>query len=273
LESAFEDFVFQHKVRLIETMGTRHVQTNEVLRCGYLNVAFRWVAQLVPGTPLSLIEIGSSAGINLCFDRFGYDYGSWRIPEESGVTLHAEPRGPFTAPDDGAPLPIRDRIGIDFNPIEPDDEESVRWLLALIWPEHHERRKRLLDALEVRRHTSVRSLRGDGASDVGRAIESIADECVPIVFQTHTMNQFDADALLSLQEQLEHAGSRRVVYFLSRHADLTLRRFDQGGVTERLTLGRTDGHGAWFEWLAPPAHEANRTMRYVDVRREDPYLP
>src|SRR3954454_4209218 len=60
-------------------------QTNEVSRAGVLLgglliVAARW------GLPLSLIEIGASAGLNLNFNRFYYDLGTrrtWGDPQSS----------------------------------------------------------------------------------------------------------------------------------------------------------------------------------------------
>jgi hypothetical protein len=59
--------------RFIETPP----QTNEVRRAaivlgGLLLIAARW------NLPLSLIEIGASAGLNLNFDRFSYDLGGGR---------------------------------------------------------------------------------------------------------------------------------------------------------------------------------------------------
>ena len=50
----------------------RRTQTNEVARCGCLLPAFAAVAD---GRPLALIEIGASAGLNLRWDHYAYDYG------------------------------------------------------------------------------------------------------------------------------------------------------------------------------------------------------
>lgn len=56
-------------------------QTNEIARSGMLLPGFLTIAHET-GLPLSLHEIGSSAGLNLLFDRFFYRYGDteWGDP-------------------------------------------------------------------------------------------------------------------------------------------------------------------------------------------------
>ena len=51
-------------------------QTNEVARSamllgGFLTVAHAW------RLPLAVLEIGASAGLNLLFDRYRYEFGEW----------------------------------------------------------------------------------------------------------------------------------------------------------------------------------------------------
>ena len=52
------------------------VQTNEVRRSALLLPAFFLVSREAQGRPLYLLEIGTAAGLNLLWDRYGYDYGN-----------------------------------------------------------------------------------------------------------------------------------------------------------------------------------------------------
>ena len=57
-----------------ELVATRTTQTNEVGRCLALVPALAEVARATGG-PLSLLEVGCSAGLNLRFDRYRLGYG------------------------------------------------------------------------------------------------------------------------------------------------------------------------------------------------------
>lgn len=74
------------------------VQTNEVGRAAPLSAAMNHVA-LATGLPLRLLEVGSSAGLNLSLDRYFVEGGtrSWG-PRDSPSRLtgqfeSGEPRG------------------------------------------------------------------------------------------------------------------------------------------------------------------------------------
>ena len=58
--------------------ATHNTQTNEVGRCGFLLPMFGLVAARAR-RPLAMIEAGASAGLNLLFDRYGYEYGAGRF--------------------------------------------------------------------------------------------------------------------------------------------------------------------------------------------------
>ena len=92
-------------------------QTNEVgrsaaLLAGWLEVAAR------THLPLSLYEIGSSAGLNLIADRYRYRFGSADWGDPAGRTA-AEPRMDRTAHLlSVAPLTIASRRGCDRSPVD-----------------------------------------------------------------------------------------------------------------------------------------------------------
>src|SRR5262245_12306919 len=92
---------WQAFLRLVETRADvlrpaldRHVQTNEVRRCMALLAGFLTVAATHP-LPLRILEIGSSAGLNLCWDRYRYAVTS---PADTRAAQHVwgDPASPVT---------------------------------------------------------------------------------------------------------------------------------------------------------------------------------
>ncbi len=242
-------FVLDRADAIRQIVTTRLVQTNETRRCGYLLPAFSHVGTLADGRPLALIEIGCSAGLNLCFDHYAYDYGDGQRRGDAGsqLLLDIEVR-------DGQPadLPIRptvvaQRVGLDLNPIRADDADQVDWLRALIWPEHHDRRALFERALSIARHVPLDLRRGDAADLIEEALDAAPADACPCVFQTHALNQFPQDAVERLTQAFERQRRRRDFFFLSRHNRLELEHHRPGGVN-RWALAECDGHGRWLAW-------------------------
>src|SRR2546422_9080808 len=73
--SYFRSFVLEHRDKIRKIIGMRRVQTNEAARCAVLLPGFELLTRQASGRPLSLIEIGSSAGLTLIWDRYQYSYG------------------------------------------------------------------------------------------------------------------------------------------------------------------------------------------------------
>jgi hypothetical protein len=105
--------------------------------------------------PLRLREIGASAGLNLRFDRFGYDGGDWRW---------GDPRSPLVLRNriaSGHPaslnahFEIADRRGCDLHPLDATREEDRMRLTSFVWPDQHDRLERLRGALAVARALPV----------------------------------------------------------------------------------------------------------------------
>lgn len=130
-------------------------QTNEVGRSGVLFGGFMAVARRT-GLPLSLREIGSSAGLNLNWHHYGYapsgidlEWGDVDGP----VVLRPDWQGP---PPSIVDIQISDAVGCDLNPADlsalgaevPERDEANR-LLAYIWPDQKERLERMRGALVI----------------------------------------------------------------------------------------------------------------------------
>ncbi|MFP3948740.1 MAG: DUF2332 family protein [Longimicrobiales bacterium] len=131
----------------------RHVQTNEASRA----VAWMWPAHIIHGTdperPLHLFDVGASAGLNLVADALPR---IWTRSVRQGEPDRDEEGGEGAALSID-PLPeIASRRGFDLRPLDPDDEESARWLRACIWPGQESRLRRLDRAIEAWRTTEPR---------------------------------------------------------------------------------------------------------------------
>src|SRR5262249_60879091 len=78
----------QSRAELTQLILTRRPQTNEPARCAVLLPALAQLPQ-----PLALIEAGASAGLNLLFDRYSYDYAGHRLAAPHPAAP-VPPRGP-----------------------------------------------------------------------------------------------------------------------------------------------------------------------------------
>jgi hypothetical protein len=156
----FKDFCALHRAELLELISTRSTQTNEVGRSTALLPALNHIgATYEGGQPLGLLDVGTSAGLNLYFDRYGYTYRQRSDgavvtagDPSSGVQLDCTVRSQL---DDLPPLDLpslADRAGLDRAPIDPRHDAGARWLLACLWPDHLSRFDRLRAALEIARH-------------------------------------------------------------------------------------------------------------------------
>lgn len=257
---AFRDFCLRHAERIAALLETRMTQTNVVLRCACLLPAFSMINQRT-GQPLALLEVGPSAGLNLNWDRYRYRYRDsdgdpvldWG-PETSPVVLESVLRGrarPRLAPQ----IPVAGRTGVDLNPIALDDTDAVRWLQALIWPEHEQRHAQLRAAIDIARQHPPELVQGDALTTLPGLLQAAPGNASLVVFATHVLYQFPREAQVALFKLLAATATDlgRELHFLSmestREADsqLTLHRY-RPGVREREDLARVNPHGYWLRW-------------------------
>ena len=128
------------KQRLAGLLGTRSTQTNEVGRCATILPLLGLVADEVG--PLALVDVGSSGGLTLLFDRYEcrYEPGG-TVGGPSPVVLECGTRGDVPVPE-RYPV-VGARIGLDRSPIDLTDPDASRWLEACVWPDQADRFHRL----------------------------------------------------------------------------------------------------------------------------------
>lgn len=164
---------------------TRTTQTNEAGRAAVLLP----VLGLLKG-PLSLIEVGASAGLCLYPDRYSYLYDGEQYlhPVDGPSTVLLE-----CATTGSPPIPERVpdvvyRAGVDLNPLDVGDTDDMRWLESLVWPEQDHRRRRLRDAAALARADPPRLVRGDLTSAVADLVERAPLDTTIIVFHSAVLN-------------------------------------------------------------------------------------
>jgi hypothetical protein len=237
-------------------VGTRRVQTNEAQRAACLLPAFGEVARRAGGRPLAFVEIGASAGLLLAWDRYAYDYGDGRLHGDpaSPVRLRCETRGPRRPPPPEPWPGVAARVGIDPAPVDLRDAGAVRWLRALVWPEHPERAARLEAALALVRADPPRLVRGDGTALAADVLQDLPAGLPACVFHVFTLNQVAPSARARLEQGLRRAAAGRPVFRVGLEWEAGGPRLVldavAGGAGDPVPLARTDAYGRWLEWLA-----------------------
>jgi len=147
---------------------------------------------------------------------------------------------------------ISHRIGLDLNIIDTREPDEARWLQALLWPEHAERRVLLAAAIAHRARVDVDLRVGDGFALAPQILAEISADCVPCIYHTHVANQIPAAARESFLQALAEVGRSRDLVHLYNNIKPTLHlTATLGGRVIDHPVARTDGHARWFEWLVP----------------------
>lgn len=247
----FKEFCLAHREELITVFKTKLVQTNEVRRCGYLYPIFSYIYSKVE-KPLALIEIGTSAGLQLLWDKFSYSYGADVTygDEDSSVQIISECKGEHSPPFLPKSPPVISKVGVDLHINDLRNAEDYLWLKSLIWPEHQERLKLFERAVHCFKENPVELIEGDGVTLLSGLVETIPKDSVICIFHTHVANQMAEDIKHELKEKINRIGSQRDIFHIYNNMwdrKLHLDYF-MDGLEFNETVGDTDGHGRWFEW-------------------------
>ena len=184
----FRDFVVQNWDGVSNVMRHRRTQTNESGRCAPLLPVLAGLRQ-----PLALLEVGASAGLCLYPDRYGYRYSNGRVyGSESTVQLECDATGPVPWPE-ALPTVVW-RAGLDVNPLDVSDDDDVRWLESLVWPEQEHRRARLKGAAAIARAEPPVLVRGDLLEGLPALAAQAPAGATLVVFHSSTVTYIGDDA-------------------------------------------------------------------------------
>jgi hypothetical protein len=209
--------------------------------------------------PTTIIDIGTSAGLTLNFDKYEYWYNDQKVFGKSDVLVKSttiESPIPEICP---IPQPIH-KVGIDQNLIDHANEEEILWLKALVWADQLERFVALDKALRLRELKSIKFTQADSILDFELEILKIDTSQTLIVYATHVLYQFTQAQKDEFYAMLDRVGKRRDFYFLSVESIRALmERYNSKETVIELTtykskqktvnfLAETNGHGNWIRW-------------------------
>ncbi|THD34777.1 MAG: DUF2332 domain-containing protein [Sphingomonas sp.] len=237
-------------------------QTNEPGRSGSLMTGLLEVARRF-GPKIELLEIGSSAGLNLLIDRYAFDLGGTKAgPAGSPVTLTPAWTGP--APEQ-VPVDIVSVRGCDIQPLDATDPAVATRLLAYVWPEMPVRFGRMEAAIAMQREKAVDLVQSDAADWVeARLAEPQAAGVTRVLMHSVVWQYLPEDTANRIRAAMAAAGAaataeRPLAWVMVEpnraFAEHVIRvRSWPGG--EWTVLATAHAHGAWIKYGA--AAEADR---------------
>ncbi len=258
LSESFAEFCARYDSEIVDLVRTRRVQTNEIRRCSYLMPAFGSVFCHAGGTPLALIDVGASAGLNLLWDSYQYRYSDGSVfgPSNSEVVIECELRNEM--PDIPRGLPnVAFRRGVDLNPVDLGDDEQFLWMMALVWPDHPDRAALLRAARRTWLNDPPCVERGDALEVLPRVLAEVPHDTTLCVFHCHTLNQFPSEARNAFYAILDRESLERPVYHVSSEGEYMRVNRIVDGVADTILLARRNAHGRWIEWLNIQSRETN----------------
>jgi hypothetical protein len=251
----FRERFFARRAEALEIIRTHRTQTNEPARCAVLLPVLASLPQ-----PLALLEVGTSAGLCLLPDRYGYDYGQGR--RLAGPDLDGD--GPVFRCDVNPATPVPTelpevvwRAGLDLSPIDVTDEESITWLESLVWPGEGDRTALLREAVRVARADPPRIVRGDLRQDLPALAEQAPADATLVVFHTAVLGYvWEGEDRRRFADAVDRMGARWIACEGPGVVELRAAepaRPTPGGAflltLDAEPLAWADSHGTWLRWL------------------------
>jgi hypothetical protein len=167
--------------------------------------------------PVAIVEIGTSAGLNLRPDAYALAY---KNPDGTTTTVGPQAATVRITTDSSQspePLPfaaietlrLGTRIGVDLNPLDPTDEFQARWLCALIWPDDTVRFLRLHAALKFAAENPIPVVQGDAVETIRAHIASVPTEEYPVVLTTWVLTYLTEPQRQAFTQELDRAAQTR----------------------------------------------------------------
>lgn len=262
----FKAFCEKHADEIKPLIASRATQTNATNRCTYLMPVIQNIAAR-ENKPVHLVEIGPSAGLNLWWDEYKFQYkkADGTFVEygeaESKVVLKTSLKGDYMPPLHH-PVTIATRVGVDDSPVDLTQKDQADWLKALIWPNHTERFNRMEAAVYLARDRPQNFLiKGNAIPDFRAAIDAVPRDQLLIVYQTHVLYQFSHQERENFRQMLEEVSKERDFYYINVEGMRTQRKKYQ--TTEmpvelvtyknfqkiETLVAITDGHANWIQFL------------------------
>ena len=276
---AFSMFCAERMDEIVQVCRSHTYQMNEVARC--TQIALGMAASGGSADPVALVDLGTGAGLGLQLDRYRYRIGTSTYgPAAADLSLACEVRRATQPPP--AELPhIAERIGVDLDPVNLEDQAARAWLQACA-PPQASALSRLAAAIDIARRHPATIVAGDVIDVLPGVLGSIAPHLAITVVDAYMAVFLPEERRARLADILAEAGRTRPVTWLSLDplvplgpsgsdsvqglplpswlireyqrdgvfAVLGARAFDGTADRGRL-LARAHPSGEWIEWLDP----------------------
>ncbi len=220
---------------------------------------FLEVARRTGVETLDLIELGSSAGLNLVWERYRYHYaeGSWG-PDGARLELTGEERRPVPADLLRERPHVRHRCGVDIAPFDLTRPEDALLMKSFVWADQTARLERLDRAVETLRSDPPQLERADVVERLPDLLAERKLGGLTVVFATAVIGYIGEAGWDRVRAALETAGRQFPLAFLwtgrphpdeHHHWGIWLRLWPED---EEVLLAHAGFHGQWLEWLGAP---------------------
>lgn len=237
-------------------------QTNEPGRSGALMTGLIAVAGAC--TPkLEVLEIGSSAGLNLLIDRYRFDLGGATYgPERAPVTIRPDWTGP---PPPAVPIEIVSTRGCDIAAMDATDPAVAARLAAYVWPDAPARLARVRAAIAMVGEGGVRLEQADAADWLEARLAEPRDEGVTRVLMHSVVWQYLPEPTAErIRAAMAAAGARATA---DRPLGWVAMEPDRALGHQVIRARSWPGDGAWHVTATAHAHGA---WVSADAGRGDP---
>lgn len=222
---------------LREWLASERVQTNEVRRCWWLLPCFLEVARRRSIAAFDCVELGCSGGLNLLWDRYGYDYANGSFsgaPTFAGEERTAVPVSPLP--------PVRSRIGVDAAPPDLSTDDGVRYLTSFVWVGQEQRLADLDAAVTVWRRDPPDIVVGDILDELPGLLRRGPN----LVWSTAALDYMPRERRQAVRDLIAESG----VAYVETGRPLDGSHDYYGLFVDGDEVAHAEFHGAWVDWLA-----------------------
>lgn len=231
------------------------VQTNEVGRSAAL-----YGALVMLGGPITLLEIGTSGGLNLRCDAFAYELEDGTVLGDRGspVRLHH----PWTGriPIASAPPVLVSRNGCDPAPVDVATTSGRTTLISYVWADQVDRLERLRGAMQVAAQVPAEVERSHALPFLERELAQLPADITTVVWHSLVWQYVDPVERAAINALFDEAGARATESSRLARVSLEPTRIGGGDFTfqvhvqtwpggERVHVADALGHGPPVRWL------------------------
>jgi hypothetical protein len=207
----FQAFCRDNRHELTNTIATRTLQTTSPERAPQLLLALDHVSRAI-GKPFSLVEVGCSAGLLLLFDHYRYQLPNGQSLGDAAAEVVISP---FEMVAERGSIPsklpqIRQRVGLDLNPVDVTDPDARRWILGCSSADRVQKFNSLRTALEYRAGIPLNIIPGDAMETVPAALQDISGPVC--VYHSRCLYQWPRAAQQAFSLMLKRLSQWRTIH-------------------------------------------------------------